>query len=68
VLVGEDGVLPFVFTAVDWESFTRLPAPDGAFAATELGRDLLPRFQSFLRGVPLRHRKAPRKTIPEATR
>src|SRR5215469_14988869 len=44
----EDGVLLFVFAAVNWKSLSRLPTPDGAFASIEIIGDLLPRFQSFL--------------------
>jgi hypothetical protein len=51
--VGEHGILPFVLAAVDWKSLSRFPAPDGAFAALQVGRDLLPRLQSFRWGVPL---------------
>src|SRR6266576_1085422 len=57
--VSEDGVLLIVLTAVDGKSLTRFPAPHCAFAAVQVGRDLLPRFQSFLWGVPRRHPKTP---------
>src|SRR6478752_6281369 len=52
VAKSEDGVLLLVLAAVDGKSLTRLPAPDGAFAAVEVGGDLLPRLQSFLWDVP----------------
>src|SRR5450631_1025332 len=51
----EHGVLLFVLTSVDRESLSGLPAPDRAFAPVQVARYLLPRFQSFLWGVPLRH-------------
>jgi hypothetical protein len=57
--VSEDGVLLFVLTAVDWKTFSCFPAPDRAFAAIEVGGDLLPRFQSLLRGVSQWHPKTP---------
>src|SRR5437763_10275399 len=63
VAKGEDGVMLLVLAAVDGKSLPRLPAPDGAFAAIEVGGDLLPGLQSFLWDVPLRHVKASPRNI-----
>ena len=59
MLESEDGVLLFVFAAVNRESLSRLPAPDSAFASIEISGDLLPRFQSSLWSIPLWHLRTP---------
>jgi len=63
MLVSEDRVLLFMLAAVDGKSLRRLPAPNSAFAAVQVARDLFPRLQSFLRGVPLRHPQTPAQRL-----
>src|SRR5689334_25432236 len=58
---GEDSVLFFVLPAMDRKSFNRLPTPDRTFAPVQIGGNLLPRFQSFLRSIPLWHHRTPAK-------
>jgi len=56
---GKDGVLPFVLTAVDWQSLRRFPAPHSALTAPLISRNLLPSFQRFLWDIRFRHPKTP---------
>src|SRR5215475_150367 len=54
---GEDGVLLFMFAAMDGKAFGRFPAADGPFAPVQISSDLFPGFERLLRSIALRHDK-----------